>query len=71
MILIDFFSETCCKGTEIVEGWYWYEDDGEGMGGPFDDEEDATYAAEHGLAHRPHEDWTFPYGDDKGPAMLV
>jgi hypothetical protein len=21
MILIDFFSEDCCKGTELVEGW--------------------------------------------------
>ena len=26
MILIDFFTEACCKGTELVEGWYWYED---------------------------------------------
>jgi hypothetical protein len=49
MIIIDFFSETCCKGTEIVEGWYWYEDDGEGMGGPFEDEEDAILAAENGI----------------------
>jgi hypothetical protein len=21
MILVDFFSEDCCKGTELVEGW--------------------------------------------------
>ena len=26
MILVDFFSEDCCKGTELVEGWYWYDD---------------------------------------------
>ena len=32
MILIDFFSDDCCKGTELVEGWYWYEDDREGVG---------------------------------------
>jgi len=51
-----------------VEGWYWYEDDGEGMGGPFDDEEDATLAAELGETCRPHEDWTFSYGNGKDPA---
>jgi len=27
MILVDFFSEDCCKGTELVEGWYFYADD--------------------------------------------
>jgi hypothetical protein len=21
MILIDFFAEACCNGTELVEGW--------------------------------------------------
>jgi hypothetical protein len=42
MILIDFFSEDCCKGTELVEGWYWYDDDDENaVGGPFTSEEAA------------------------------
>lgn len=36
MLLIDFFSEECCKGTELIEGWYWYEDDGENVGGPYE-----------------------------------
>ena len=27
MILVDFFSEDCCKGTELMEGWYFYADD--------------------------------------------
>lgn len=46
MILIDFFSEECCKGTELVEGWYFYDDMNENViGGPFDDEEAAIKAA--------------------------
>ena len=45
MILVDYFSEACCKGTELVEGWYWYEDDGEEVGGPYGDEEAAITAA--------------------------
>ena len=45
MILIDFFDAECCKGTELVEGWYWYEDDGEGVGGPHESEEAAIKAA--------------------------
>jgi hypothetical protein len=49
MILIDFFSEACCKGTELIEGWYWYEDDGDAVGGPYDDEEAAIAAAQAGL----------------------
>jgi hypothetical protein len=49
MILIDFFTEACCKGTELIEGWYWYEDDGDNVGGPFEDEEDAILAAENGI----------------------
>ena len=49
MILIDFFTEACCKGTELIEGWYWYEDDGERVGGPFIDEEDAILAAKSGI----------------------
>jgi hypothetical protein len=36
MILIDFFTEACCKGTELVEGWYWHEDDGDAVGRPID-----------------------------------
>jgi hypothetical protein len=49
MILIDFFTEACCKGTELLEGWYWYEDDGEEVGGPYQDEEAAIEAAQAGL----------------------
>jgi hypothetical protein len=49
MILIDYFTEACCKGTELLEGWYWYEDDGEGVGGPYEDEEAAVEAAQAGL----------------------
>jgi hypothetical protein len=44
MLLIDWFSEECCKGSELIEGWYWYEDDGEGMGGPYETEEAAIAA---------------------------
>lgn len=45
MILIDFFDEASCKGTELIEGWYWYEDDGENVGGPYESEEAAVKAA--------------------------
>ena len=46
MILIDFFSEDCCKGTELIEGWYFYADDDESfVGGPFTSEEAALKAA--------------------------
>jgi hypothetical protein len=48
MILVDYFSEACCKDTELVEGWYWYEDDGEDVGGPYEDEEQAIEAANNG-----------------------
>jgi hypothetical protein len=48
MIYIDFFSEACCKGTELVEGWYWYEDDGEAVGGPYEEEKQAIEAASNG-----------------------
>ena len=50
MILIDFFTEACCKGTELVEGWYWYDDSDDTLvGGPFEDEEDAILAAKSGI----------------------
>jgi hypothetical protein len=46
MILIDFFSEAACKGTELIEGWYFYADDDDSViGGPFPDEEAALKAA--------------------------
>lgn len=46
MILIDFFSEYSCKGTELIEGWYFYDDSDERIiGGPFDSEEAALKAA--------------------------
>ena len=48
MILIDFFTEACCKGTELVEGRYWYEDDGDNVGGPYEDAEKAAQAANNG-----------------------
>ncbi|MEB3208941.1 MAG: hypothetical protein VKK63_08495 [Synechococcus sp.] len=48
MILIDYFTEACCKGTELLEGWYWHEDDGEEAGGPYEDEEAAIEAAQKG-----------------------
>ena len=35
MILIDFFTKASCKGTELIEGWYWYDDaDDTLVGGP-------------------------------------
>jgi hypothetical protein len=50
MILIDFFTEACCKDTELVEGWYWYDDDDDNaVGGPFANEEAAIAAAQAGL----------------------
>lgn len=55
MLLVDFFNAEACKGTELTEGWYWYEDDGEGVGGPYDTEEAAIEAAEQGTG------WAFPY----------
>lgn len=46
MILVDFFSEDTCKGTELTEGWYWYDDDDDNsVGGPYIDEEQAIEAA--------------------------
>lgn len=48
MILIDYFTKASCRGTELVEGWYWYEDDGDDVGGPYEDEEAAIKAAQNG-----------------------
>jgi hypothetical protein len=48
VIIIDFFREDCCKGTELTEGWYWYEDDGDEVGGPYENEEAAIEAASNG-----------------------
>ena len=46
MILIDFFDEASCKGTELIEGWYYYSDnDDRIIGGPFESEEAAAIAA--------------------------
>lgn len=46
MILVDFFSEDCCKGTELIEGWYFYADHDDSLvGGPFDSEDQAIKAA--------------------------
>lgn len=52
MILVDFFSEADCKGTEIVEGWYCYDDSTEEVQGPYDDAEAAYKAAEHLYMHQ-------------------
>lgn len=60
MLLVDFFSEDCCKGTELVEGWYWYQDDGDDVGGPYESEKAAIEAAEQGSG------WSFPYWKDGG-----
>lgn len=50
MIVVDFFSEAACKGGELTEGWYFYDDADETVvGGPFDDEDDAITAAEFGV----------------------
>lgn len=51
MILIDFFTAEVCKGTELIEGWYFYSDSDETItGGPFPTEEAAIKAAfdDHG-----------------------
>lgn len=48
MMLVDFFNKEACKGTELIEGWYWYEDDGDDVGGPYEDEEAAIQAAREG-----------------------
>lgn len=49
MILIEHFTEACCKGTELTEGWYWYDDaDDTLVGGPYKDEEAALEAAING-----------------------
>jgi hypothetical protein len=48
MILIDFFTKACCKNTELIEGWYWYEDNGHAVGGPYETEEQAEQAAING-----------------------
>lgn len=46
MILVDFFSAQSCKGTELIEGWYFYDEQDESIiGGPFDSEEAALKAA--------------------------
>jgi len=46
MILIDFFDDASCKGTELIEGWYFYSDNDESIvGGPFDSEKAAIKAA--------------------------
>jgi hypothetical protein len=60
MLLVDFFSGDCCKGTELVEGWYWYQDDGDDVGGPYESEKAAIEAAEQGSG------WSFPYWKDGG-----
>jgi hypothetical protein len=36
MICVDFFSKDYCKGTELLEGWHWYQDDGDDVGSPYE-----------------------------------
>ena len=69
MILIDFFDEASCKGTELIEGWYFYDDaDDSVVGGPFSNEEAAIKAAFDG-----HGWWCIvdPAGILKDPAEVV
>ena len=54
MIYVDFFSNSCCKGTELLEGWYWYQDDGDDVGGPYENQDAAIEAAEKGIG------WSYP-----------
>lgn len=45
MILIDYFSENVCLGTELSPGFYFFDDsDDEMFGGPFPNEEIAKLA---------------------------
>ena len=62
MILVDYFTAECCKGTELIEGWYWHEDDGENIGGPYANEEAAIEAAQEGNS------WQEPAENVQGPA---
>jgi hypothetical protein len=55
VIYVDFFSNSCCKGTELLEGWYWYQDDGDDVGGPYENQNAAIEAAEKGTG------WSYPY----------
>jgi len=55
MIYVDFFSNSCCKGTELLEGWYWYQDDGDDVGGPYENQDAAIEAAKKGTG------WSYPY----------
>jgi hypothetical protein len=48
MIYVDFFSKDSCKGTELLEGWYWYQDNGDNVGGPYENQDAAIEAAEKG-----------------------
>lgn len=50
MLLVEFFNAEDCKGTELIEGWYWHddEDNGERIGGPYETEEAAIEAAQSG-----------------------
>lgn len=49
MLLVDFFSKDCCKGTELIEGWYFYDDaDDSVIGGPYPHEKAALTAAHNG-----------------------
>ena len=46
MLLVEFFSAESCKGTELIEGWYFYDpEDDSILGGPFENEEAALQAA--------------------------
>ena len=49
MLLVDFFPKDCCKGTELIEGWYYYDDaDDSVIGGPYPHEKAALTAAHNG-----------------------
>jgi hypothetical protein len=45
LIIIDFFSEDVCQGTDLCPGFYYFDDsDDQLFGGPFPDEQIAKLA---------------------------
>ena len=45
-LFVEYFTAQCCKGTELIEGWYWWDDENtQSIGGPYEDEWEAINAA--------------------------
>lgn len=56
MLLIEWFSKDCCINTEVLPGWYWFDDaDDSLVGGPYETEEEAIEAAQNKTG------WTYPF----------